>query len=612
MHHIIISTKMSEYIVSARKYRPQSFKTVVGQKALVQTLKNAIQNGKLAHAYLFCGPRGVGKTTCARIFAKTINCQNLSPEGEACGQCESCQAFDEQRSYNVYELDAASNNSVDNIRELIDQVQIPPQIGKYKVFIIDEVHMLSTAAFNAFLKTLEEPPRHAIFVMCTTEKQKILPTILSRCQTYDFQRITVQDITEQLMRIAKEEGINAEPEALQVIARKADGGMRDALSVFDQIVSFTDGHVTRQATIDNLNILDYELFFRLTDNALAGNIPAALVALDEVIRRGFDGQSFISGWAAHLRDLMVSQDPATLSLVEAGPEVAQRYQQQAVQCPPAFLYQALQIATECDFNYRNSRNKRLSVELAIVKISQLMHPATIPQTAQPAAPVAAPQPAPVQQPAYQQSVPQSAPRPVQTPQPAPAQQPHTAYQQPAAPAPAPQPQASPQQPPVNRVVMGSGANRFAGASMGPRLTSLHSAPVQPQSTASQQEQRVEMNEPVQPDALRRAWKEYISTNPTQQLLNNVMAGFLPQQVDGTQYLVTLASEAQREIIKPHSENILRYVQHKVQNTHVTIEYAVSEDVFQRHAFSPREKLQEMMQDNAALKDLVEAFNLEIG
>ncbi|MBO6013016.1 MAG: DNA polymerase III subunit gamma/tau, partial [Bacteroidales bacterium] len=323
---------MSDYIVSARKYRPQSFKTVVGQKALVQTLKNAIATGKLAHAYLFCGPRGVGKTTCARIFAKTINCEHLTPEGEACGTCESCQSFDEQRSYNVYELDAASNNGVDQIRDLIDQVQVPPQIGKYKVFIIDEVHMLSTAAFNAFLKTLEEPPRHAIFVMCTTEKQKILPTILSRCQTYDFQRITVQDIVDQLQRIAQEENIKTEPQALQVIARKADGGMRDALSVFDQIVSFTDGNVTYQAAIDNLNILDYELFFRLTDAALQGNIPAALLMLDEVIRRGFDAQTFIGGWGSHLRDLMVAQDVATLSLVEAGPEVVRQYEEQAKRC----------------------------------------------------------------------------------------------------------------------------------------------------------------------------------------------------------------------------------------------------------------------------------------
>ncbi len=604
---------MSDYIVSARKYRPQSFKTVVGQKALVQTLKNAILNGKLAHAYLFCGPRGVGKTTCARIFAKTINCQHLTPEGEACGECESCQSFDEQRSYNVYELDAASNNSVDNIRELIDQVQAPPQLGQYKVFIIDEVHMLSTAAFNAFLKTLEEPPRHAIFVMCTTEKQKILPTILSRCQTYDFQRITVQDIVEQLQRIATEEGIEADPQALQVIARKADGGMRDALSVFDQIVSFTDGHVTRQATIDNLNILDYELFFRLTDNALQGNIPAALVALDEIIRKGFDAQTFIGGWASHLRDLMVSQDPATLSLVEAGPEVAQRYQQQAVQCPPAFLYSALQIASECDFNYRNSRNKRLSVELAIVKICQLMHPTTLPSAQQPTAPVQ-PQPAPQPQ---RPVAPQPAPaRPVQQSSYAPqaqsqqtqaAQPSHVdAIQQPAASAPQPQ-----------RVVMGGGAGRFSARPGGPRLASIHGvgAVAEPGTVAAaapiRQEQ--DMNEPVQPDALRRAWKDYISTNPTEKLLNNVMVGYLPQQVDGTQYLVTLASEAQLDILNNHKEAIVRYIRQMVHNSHVEIQYEVAtEDVLQRRAYSPREKIQDMINQNQVVDELIDTFKLELG
>ncbi len=603
---------MSEYIVSARKYRPQSFKTVVGQKALVQTLKNAIISGKLAHAYLFCGPRGVGKTTCARIFAKTINCQHLTPDGEACGQCESCQSFDEQRSYNVYELDAASNNSVDNIRELIDQVQVPPQLGQYKVFIIDEVHMLSTAAFNAFLKTLEEPPRHAIFVMCTTEKQKILPTILSRCQTYDFQRITVQDIVEQLQRIATEEGIDAEPQALQVIARKADGGMRDALSVFDQIVSFTDGHVTRQATIDNLNILDYELFFRLTDNALAGNIPAALVALDQVIRKGFDAQTFIGGWASHMRDLMVSQDPATMSLVEAGPEVAQRYQQQAVQCPPAFLYNGLQIASECDFNYRNSRNKRLSVELAVVKICQLMHPATLPSAPQPQAPVPS-QPAPQpQRPVTPQPTPQSQARPVQSayaPQPQ-AQAPQTSHadvlQQPAQSAPQPQ-----------RVVMGAGASRFNTRPGGPRVVSIHGTspagdPGTPAS-AQPQQQIQEMNEPVQPDALRRAWKDFISTNPTEKLLNNVMAGFLPQQVDGTQYMVTLASEAQQEIIRPHTETIVRYLRQTLHNSHIQIQYEIaSEDVLQKRAFSPREKIQDMIQANKAIDEMINTFKLELG
>lgn len=608
---------MSDYIVSARKYRPQSFKTVVGQKSLVQTLKNAITSGKLAHAYLFCGPRGVGKTTCARIFAKTINCQNLTAEGEACGQCESCQAFDEQRSYNVYELDAASNNGVDQIRELIDQVQVPPQIGRYKVFIIDEVHMLSTQAFNAFLKTLEEPPRHAIFVMCTTEKQKILPTILSRCQTYDFQRITVQDIVEQLQRIATEEGVEADQQALQVIARKADGGMRDALSIFDQIVSFTDGHVTYQATIDNLNILDYELFFRLTDNALTGNIPAALVMLDQVIRRGFDAQTFIGGWASHLRDLMVSQDPATLSLVEAGPEVAQHYQQQAARCTPAFLYGALQIASDCDFNYRNSRNKRLLVELSIVKICQIMHPVQMPQAqavqmvhnVQPAQPQRQPQPVqqpqarPVAQaPAYGAQQPAS-PRPAQ---------PYVQPQQPVRPAVQPQPQPQPQQP--SPQTLPQGANRFAPRAGGPRITSIYGAmqQSQQQTQATAQQPMTEQNEPVAPDALRRAWKQFTTTNSSEQLLTNVMAGCMPEQVSGTTYKVMLLSQAQNEIITPHRDRLRRYLCELLHNSHIDIQYEVAPDDPSVHrAFSPREKIQEIMNNYAPVAELVSTFGLEI-
>ena len=616
---------MSDYIVSARKYRPHSFATVVGQKSLVQTLKNAIHTGKLAHAYLFCGPRGVGKTTCARIFAKAINCQNITPEGEACCQCESCKAFEEQRSYNVYELDAASNNSVDNIRELIDQVQVPPQIGQYKVFIIDEVHMLSTAAFNAFLKTLEEPPRHAIFVMCTTEKQKILPTILSRCQTYDFQRITVQDIAEQLQHIATEEHIDFEPEALQFIARKADGGMRDALSVFDQIVSFTEGHVTRQATIDNLNILDYQLFFRLTEDALLGNIPAALLVLDDVIRRGFDAQTLIAGWASHLRDLMVSQDPATLSLCEAGADVATQYQQQAAKCSQAFLYHGLQIANECDFNYRNSRNKRLSVELAIIKICQLMHPIGLPVAAPTAAPVAAaPQPTAAPQQAVRpaQPAPQPmaqrtpAPQPV-APQPAPVQPPSPMARPQASqptPSPAPQPtvqSASPAGAVPKRVVLGSGADRFSQVPAASHLSALQVTPQQQQAAAAEQ-QLPEMNEPVQPDALRRAWKEFTSTIPTEKLLINVMAGYLPQQVEGTQYLVTLASKAQHDIVTARREEIRRYVCLKVQNSHITIDYVVSDAPELHHAFTPREKMQEMIKSNSAIQDLVSTFRLEVG
>ena len=362
---------MENYIVSARKYRPSTFESVVGQRALTTTLKNAIATQKLAHAYLFCGPRGVGKTTCARIFAKTINCMTPTADGEACNQCESCVAFNEQRSYNIHELDAASNNSVDDIRQLVEQVRIPPQIGKYKVYIIDEVHMLSASAFNAFLKTLEEPPRHAIFILATTEKHKILPTILSRCQIYDFNRISVEDTVNHLSYVASKEGISAEPEALNVIAMKADGGMRDALSIFDQVVSFTGGNITYKSVIDNLNVLDYEYYFRLTDCFLENKVSDALLLFNDILNKGFDGSHFITGLSSHFRDLLVGKDPVTLPLLEVGASIRQRYQEQAQKCPLPFLYKAMKLCNECDLNYRISKNKRLLVELTLIQVAQL-------------------------------------------------------------------------------------------------------------------------------------------------------------------------------------------------------------------------------------------------
>ncbi len=359
-----------QYIVSARKYRPMTFDTVVGQRALTTTLKNAILTNRLAHAYLFCGPRGVGKTTCARIFAKTINCEHLDEHGDPCGQCESCRAFDEGRSLCIHELDAASNNSVDDIRELIEQVRIPPQTGKYKVFIIDEVHMLSTNAFNAFLKTLEEPPRFVVFILATTEKHKILPTILSRCQVYDFARITVQSITEHLKYVADKEGYETEEEALSLIAQKADGGMRDALSLFDQMVSFTQGHVTYQATVASLNLVDAEYYFRLVDIALEKNVESALLLLDEVLGKGFDGGNFVSGLSSHLRNLLVARDARTLPLLEVSETMRQRYHEQAMRCRPQFIYRALRLTNDCDQAYRQSRNKRLQVELCLIEMVQ--------------------------------------------------------------------------------------------------------------------------------------------------------------------------------------------------------------------------------------------------
>lgn len=361
---------MKEYIVSARKYRPMTFDAVVGQSALITTLKNAVKSGKLAHAYLFCGPRGVGKTTCARIFAKAINCLHPTADGEACNECESCKAFNEQRSYNIFELDAASNNSVENIKSLMDQTRIPPQVGKYKVFIIDEVHMLSTSAFNAFLKTLEEPPAHVIFILATTEKHKILPTIISRCQIYDFERMGTTDIINHLKNVAQQEGITYEDTALSIIAEKADGGMRDALSVFDQAASFCQGNITYDKVLEDLNVLDADNYFKMVDLCLENKVSDVMVLLNSILARGFDGGHLTNGLASHIRNVLMAKDAQTLPLLEVSEQQRQKYQQQAQKCPTKFLYQALKILNRCDVNYRQSSNKRLLVELTLIEVAQ--------------------------------------------------------------------------------------------------------------------------------------------------------------------------------------------------------------------------------------------------
>lgn len=365
---------MDDYIVSARKYRPMTFDSVVGQGALTTTLKNAVKSRKLAHAYLFCGPRGVGKTTCARIFAKAINCENPTADGEACNECESCKAFNEGRSLNIFELDAASNNSVENIRSLMEQTRIPPQIGRYKVFIIDEVHMLSTAAFNAFLKTLEEPPAHVIFILATTEKNKVLPTILSRCQIYDFERMTVANTVAHLKMVADKEGVTYDDAALEVIAEKADGGMRDALSIFDQAVSFSQGNITYEKVIEDLNVLDSDNYFNIIDKALENKAADIMVLLNNVINKGFDGGNLINGLASHVRNVLMAKDAQTLPLLEVSERQRQRYQQQAQKCPTKFLYRALQILNRCDVEYRQSSNKRLLVELTLIEVAQITQP----------------------------------------------------------------------------------------------------------------------------------------------------------------------------------------------------------------------------------------------
>ena len=367
-------SNMEEYIVSARKYRPMSFDSVVGQTALTTTLRNAVKSGKLAHAYLFCGPRGVGKTTCARIFAKAINCLHPTADGEACGECESCRAFSEQRSYNIFELDAASNNSVENIKQIMEQTRIPPQVGRYKVFIIDEVHMLSTAAFNAFLKTLEEPPAHVIFILATTEKHKILPTILSRCQIYDFERMTVENTIAHLKHVAEKEGITYEEEALSMIAEKADGGMRDALSIFDQAASFCQGNITYQKVIEDLNELDADNYFRIVDLAMENKVSDIMLLLNSIIEKGFDGGNLINGLASHVRNVLMAKDAATLTLLEVSQQQREKYAEQAKRCPTRFLYTALKLMNQCDLSYRQSSNKRLLVELTLIQVAQITQP----------------------------------------------------------------------------------------------------------------------------------------------------------------------------------------------------------------------------------------------
>ena len=365
------SEKMSEFVVSARKYRPSTFNTVVGQKAITSTLKNAIKNNHLAQAFLFCGPRGVGKTTCARILAKTINCFNITENTEACDQCESCVSFNENASFNIHELDAASNNSVDDIRNLVDQVRFAPQVGKYSIYIIDEVHMLSTAAFNAFLKTLEEPPKHAIFILATTERHKIIPTILSRCQIFDFKRIQIEDMVEHLLYVAKSENIEAEHDALHIIAQKADGAMRDALSMFDQIVSFAGNKLTYKAVIENLNILDYDYYFKISAASLDSNIPEALVIFNEILDNGFDGHNFINGLGSHFRNLLVCKDISTIQLLEVGQNIKDKYMDQSQRYSMETLLRAINITNRCDINYKTSKNQRLQVELALMQICSL-------------------------------------------------------------------------------------------------------------------------------------------------------------------------------------------------------------------------------------------------
>ncbi len=588
---------MENYIVSARKYRPMTFDSVIGQQALTTTLKNAIKNGKLAHAYLFCGPRGVGKTTCARIFAKTINCLSPRPDGEACGECESCKAFNEQRSFNIHELDAASNNSVDDIRQLIEQVRIPPQIGKYKVFIIDEVHMLSTAAFNAFLKTLEEPPRHAIFILATTEKHKLLPTILSRCQIYDFNRMGVDDIVSHLENVAKQEGITYEPAALNEIAQKADGGMRDALSIFDQVASFCQGNITYEQTIKNLNVLDSNYYFRLTDYFLAcgngdpkapkvdraivqENITNCLLTLNEILSKGFDGQHFINGLASHMRNLLVSKDPQTVQLIETSAEIRDKYAQQAQRCTPRFLFTAMRLCNDCDLQYKQSQNKRLLIELTLIEVAQAAEGEDVPGSGR--------------------SPKKNVLHPIFAKSPA-ISSTATATPKPAAPRQAPSIIS-----PTNNV-----APRSTRTISIRRTTATQATTVKEENAAVPVSTAPEL--PHEQTSIIIAWKEYIErlTRDEAALAQRMKAIEPKLMEDGSSFEVIANNNLVAEELLRKAPVIEQYINQRVKGAALKMKIRLRKVEDKKHSYTPQEAFRIMCKENDALLKLKEVLGLDI-
>ncbi len=599
---------MESYIVSARKYRPSTFKSVVGQHALVNTLKNAVKSGRLAHSYLFCGQRGVGKTTMARIFAKAINCEHLTADGEPCNECESCRAFNEQRSLNIIELDAASNNSVDDIRQLTDQVLVPPVTGRYRVFIVDEVHMLSAAAFNAFLKTLEEPPKYVIFILATTERQKILPTILSRCQKYDFQRITPSDIAEQLKYVADHEGYTTEPEALNVIAQKADGAMRDALSIFDQVAAASMGNITYRAAIDNLNVLDYDYYFRLVDAFADNNVEQSLLVYKDVRDHGFDSRVFINGVAAHLRELVVAHSPELVPLMEVTGEIAERYKQQAARCPLGKLYQAMDLCNTCDLNYINATNKRFIVELTLIKICQLFGgetaAPTAPQPLRKVAPAAPAAPAP-----QRQAAPAPTPQPVQAaPQPqAPVAQPV----RPVRPAPAPRPQATP-------------GGKVAGlSSVSIKAPISGTAVPQSQQPAGSNAAETEKKNDIRPlnsprseaytdDAFREGWREFVRQHEKEAMLYNAMIkGFPSATGEPFHYEFVVDNPAQKDKIESFMPDILQSLRNFVSNDSVMLSVKVRERQPGEKIWNQTELMKEAAERNPKVLEFIKKYQLSL-
>ncbi len=574
---------MENFIVSARKYRPATFKSVVGQYALTTTLKNAIKSNHLAHAYLFCGPRGVGKTTCARIFAKTINCENLTPDFEACNECESCKSFNEQRSYNIHELDAASNNGVDDIRSLIDQVRIPPQIGKYSVYIVDEVHMLSQGAFNAFLKTLEEPPAHAVFILATTEKHKIIPTILSRCQIYDFNRITVADTVKHLQYVASSENVTVDINGLNVIAQKSDGGMRDALSIFDQLVSFCGNNITYQGVIDNLNVLDYEYYFRLTDCFLNGNVSQSLMIFNEIINKGFDAHHFITGLSSHLRDILVSSDPETIELLEVGADIGLRYQQQAAQCPPEFIFNALKISNQCDLDYRLSKNKRLLVELALIRLCQLSDKKkTIVEELKP--------------PISKISVSPTVTETVKNVSEAPVV---TKVSEPAA------------VPEVKKIVRTEAATPVMQR---PVSISINRPKVQDDISVVAEASVVSgyvADETYTDEAFAAAWKSFTVTIPDQVRVVSFMQNYLPLKTGENTYEIEVSNVMQESEMKKILPDILQHLYMALKNRKIKFIVRITEETEFQRTMTPEEKYKQFVEMNPVVEKLRKNLQMEI-
>lgn len=595
---------MKDYIVSARKYRPVSFDTVAGQKALTTTLKNAIHTGKLAHAYLFCGPRGVGKTTCARIFAKTINCLNPKPNGEACEECESCRAFNEQRSLNIHELDAASNNSVDEIRSLIEKVRIPPQIGHYKVFIIDEVHMLSTSAFNAFLKTLEEPPAYVIFILATTEKHKILPTILSRCQVYDFNRINIQTITEYLSYVATQEGYTCEPAALDLIAHKADGGMRDALSIFDQAISYCGNNLTYERLAQTLNVLDYEYYFRLIDCFTASQTTECLLIYNEILNKGFDGSHFIDGLATHLRNLLVSHDPTTLTLLETTDDVRARYQKQAANIPIRFLYKAIQLANEYSLNYRASRNKRLHVELLLIQLSQLNdnedQPSSGLRPEKELKPIFNKQTQTKTNPSTNKTQPEHT-TDTTTHTTTTTQQPtnHTS--------PLPSPQDNTRKTPLPRLnTLGTSINKLKQD-----ITNNPTPQATTHTTKQNQTQQTD-NPPLTEDELLVSWHRFIEQLPREHTANaQRMKTMTPKLTNNNTFEVLVENEQVKIFIDQLVPDTQKFLRKELNNNTITMNVRIAQPKDPVRYLTKTEIFQTFEQNNPAIRKLTETFNLEI-